>query len=222
MKKLRAVLFALLIILLPIAILTLSGNGVLRTSGAYAYHFNDSEAISQIDSSLSSTELGKEFAAYFNSLENKELQIYEQNGDFQDPMFDDVEILAMRRARVFLWWTLIGGVVALVSVIVIYIYLRLWGDKHSLRVCGLAASGVSLISVVAKALLVNNPDFRAGLYSKYIGVALNPESTLSILLGSPMEKTYILFSSIISVALILLFTYINFEVTKERGMFKSK
>ena len=220
MNKLRTVLFALLIILLPLTVLTLSGNIVLRTSAVYGYHFNDSQVIDKIDSSLSSTEIGNEIAGYFNSFNDEEFQIYEQNGEFQDPMFDQSEILVMRRVKTLLWWMLLGGVFSLVLLIVVYVYLRLWENKHSLRVCGMTAGAASFIAMIVKGVLILNRGFRASLYNRFIGVPLNNESTLKILLGSPLERIYIVFATIIGIALTVLFVYVSFELTKERGMFK--
>lgn len=222
MNKVRAVFAALLIILLPVAVLTLSGNGVLRTSWTYGYHFNDIDATGMVESSLSTTELSKEITGYFNSLSDDDFQIYEQNGDYSDPMFDDSEIIVMKRAKNILKLTGIGGIAALVAVIVVYVYLRLWSEKRYLRITGAAGAVITIIALIVKDVLVVSSGFRRGLYTKYIGVILNEESTLKILLGSPMEKTYIVFSSIVAVAIIILFLYINFSLTKERGMFKQK
>lgn len=222
MNKARAVLYALLIVLLPIAIISLSGNAVLRVYATYGYHFNDIQGSNLVSSNLSNSDLGKEIADYFNSFGDENFQIYEQNGEFSDPMFDDSEIAVMAKVKVLLKWTLIGGSFAFLLVVVIYVYLRLWGDKKKLRIVGYSAAGVTLVAFIAKVFLLFDQGFRNGLYAKYIGIPLNDESSLKILLQSPMEKTYLLFSGIVAMAIVVLFIYINSEVTKERGFFKRK
>jgi len=220
MNKNNAVLYALLIILLPLAILILSGNGVLRVSGTYGFYFNDIQASAYIDSSLNNNELASEITGYFNSFDDDEFQIYEKNGEFIDPVFDNSEVLAMKQAKSLLKGTLIAGGVLFVLVIALYIYLLVMGEKKHLRTSGVTAAVATIAALVAKILLVSNTTVRTKLYDKYIGVSLNEESSLRLLLGTPMERIYLIFSTIFAIIILAIFLYAHLSITKERGMFK--
>ena len=220
MNKNNAVLYALLIILLPIAIIILSGNAVLRVPGTYGFYFNDIQASDYVDSSRSNNEIASEITGYFNSFDDEEFQIYEKNGEFLDPVFDSSEVKAMKRAKSILKWTLVGGAVIFIGAIILYIYLRVFGEKRPLRIAGIIAFAITIIMQIVKYILVSNDGFRAKLYARFIGIQLNEESTLKVLLGTPMEKIYLAFSSIAIAIVLILLLYIHFGLTKERGMFK--
>ena len=220
MNKKGMALYALLIILLPLAVIVLSGNGVLRASLSYSYHFNDIQASNLVDSSLNNTELAEEITGYFNSFGDEEFQIYEQNGEFMDPAFDNLEVMAMKRAKQLLKWTLIAGGIFFVMFVAVYIYLALRGEKRYLRISGIAAVVSTIIALIVKCVLISNDSFRANLYERFINIALNEEATLRLILGSPMEIVYLVFSSILTIAVTLIFLYIHIGVTREKGMFK--
>lgn len=220
MNKKGMALYALLIILLPLAVIILSGNGVLRASLSYSYHFNDIQASNLVDSSLNNTELAEEIAGYFNSFGDEEFQIYEQNGEFMDPAFDNLEVMAMKRAKQLLKWTLIAGGIFFVMFVAVYIYLALRGEKRYLRISGIAAVVTTIIALIVKCVLISNDSFRDNLYERFINIALNEEATLRLILGSPMEIVYLVFSSILTIAVTLIFLYIHIGVTREKGMFK--
>ncbi|MBO4235802.1 MAG: hypothetical protein J5928_05150 [Firmicutes bacterium] len=220
MNKKGLAVYALLIVLLPIAILILSGNAMLRVSASYGYHFNDIQASDMVDSSLSNAELAGEITGYFNSFGgDEEFQIYEQNGEFLDPVFDDLEVLAMKRAKRVMTWTLVAGGIVFVSVLIIYVYLALKGEKRTLRISGIIAAAVTFAALIAKIVLVVGNAFRGKLYARFIGVALSEESSLRLILGSPMERVYLVFSSVFALILIIVFLYITLRLTKEKGMF---
>ncbi|MBQ7246439.1 MAG: DUF1461 domain-containing protein [Firmicutes bacterium] len=220
MNKKGMALYALLIILLPLAVIILSGNGVLRASLSYSYHFNDIQASNLVDSSLNNTELAEEITGYFNSFGDEEFQIYEQNGEFMDPAFDNLEVMAMKRAKQLLKWTLIAGGIFFVMFVAVYIYLALRGEKRYLRISGIAAVVSTIIALIVKCVLISNDSFRDNLYERFINIALNEEATLRLILGSPMEIVYLVFSSILTIAVTLIFLYIHIGVTREKGMFK--
>ena len=201
--------YALLIVLLPIAILILSGNAMLRVSATYGYYFNDIQASDLVDSSLNNSELAGEITGYFNSFGDEEFQIYEQNGEFLDPVFDNLEVLAMKRAKQVMQWTLIGGGVALVAVLASYIYLTVRGEKRHLRTSGILAAVATVVALIVKIILVRSQGFRASLYERFIGVTLNDEASLKLILGSPMENVYLVFSSVFAIILIVLFLYLH-------------
>ncbi len=208
-----------LIIILPLSIITLSGNVVLRISETYVYHFNDSQVIEDIGSIVYGSEVADEITGYFNSPSSEEFQIYEENGDYRDPIFDEVESRAMKRAKILMTWTLFFAVVLMGGSIALYIFMTTSVEREMLRLVGFIALIVSAIEMLLIDFLITRPDFRAMLFKRFIGVELGKESTLMILLGSPFEKTYIIFSTVLAIAIIGIFTYIHYSTTKEKRLF---
>ena len=206
-------------ITLPVGIVLLSGNLVMRTSATYVYHFNDSQVVSQVGSTMSGEDFADAFSGYFNSIKGGEFQVYEENGEFRDPIFDESESEAMGAARNIMTLTLLSAIVFLGASIAIYIYLRGNVDRVELRVTGMAALGLSAVAVVLADLAAHSQRIRSTLYSRFIEVPLSSESTLKLLLGSPFEKTYIIFSTVVAVAIICLLVYIHLSLTKERRIF---
>ena len=161
-----------------------------------------------------------EITEYFNSFDDEEFQIYEQNGEFSDPVFDTAEVIAMKRAKTLLTGTLIAGGILFVLAIGLYVYLLITGEKKHLRTCGITAVATTIVALIAKIILVSNAAVRAKLYNKYIGVSMHEDASLRVLLGTPMERVYLMFSTVFAIIILGIFLYIHLSLTKERGMFK--
>lgn len=219
MKRLNYIWFAVLMIVLPIGIVMLSGNLVMRTSVTYVYHFNDSQAVSRVGSSVTGSEFADDFAGYFNSISRDEFQVYEVNGEFRDPIFDEEESLAMSRAKNIMTVTLLSGIVFMGIAVAIYLYLVSSASKQELRIIGYISLGLSAGAVLITDFLASMDAIRGRLFNRFIDVSLNEKSTLRILLGSPFEKTYIIFSTVLAVAIICVLIYIHHSITRERRMF---
>ena len=219
MRKFNFLSYILIMIILPIAIVSLCGNVVFRISETYIYHFNDSQVIEDIGSIVTGGEVADSITGYFNSPSRAEFQIYEQNGEFKDPIFDEVESRAMHKAKRVLTWTLLGGILLMAGGIALYIFMTGTVEREVLRLIGFITIGISAIELVVVDFLVARPGIRALLYDKFIGEALGEESTLRILLGSPIQKTYIIFSSVLSLAVMGIFLYIHSNITREKRLF---
>ena len=208
-----------LIVILPVSIVALSGNAVLRISETYVYHFNDSLVTEDVGSSITGSEFADAFSDYFNSFNKEEFQIFEENGEFRDPVFDVVESNVMAKCKSTLIWTLLIGIVLFGGSIAIYIYLVSTMENSILRYVGFFALGLSVFDILAIAIGLSRPGIRSFLYEKFIGIDLGKETTLRILLGTPFEKTYVIFSSVLSVVLIGVLLYIHFSLTREKRLF---
>ena len=217
MRKL--ILYILLIIIMPVAMVLFSGNTVLRVSETYTYHFNDSQVIEYMGSDVTGSEFAKAITHYFNIPSNEEFQVYEENGEFRDPIFDEMESNVMTKAKRLMTMAMFFSIVLLGLGISIYIYLTGFAEREQLRIVGFLAIAVSVIAVVLKDFLLRGKAFRAMLYNRFIGINLSSSSALRILLGSPFEKTYIIFSTILAIILICVFVYIHHIVTKEQRLF---
>ena len=219
MRRLNLIWSIAIVIVLPIAIILLAGNVVLRVPATYTYHFNDSQAVGEVGSSITGTEFADEIAGYFNSIKSEEFQIYEENGEFKDPVFDEVESSVMRKCKSTMIWTLFLGIVLFGLSIALYLYLMMTLERPVLRFVGFLSLGVSFLDVLIVGFLIMRSSFRAFLYEKFIGISLGKETTFHILLGSPFEKSYLIFSSVLAIVIICILLYIHYSVTRERRLF---
>lgn len=219
MRRANFLLYIALIIILPISIVLLSGNIVLRVSETYVYHFNDSQVVEEVGSYVSGNEFAKSITGYFNKPGKDEFQVYEENGEFRDPIFEEKEISVMSRAKTIMTLTLFTGIILFGAGIAIYIYLAGTEDKGTLRFMGIATMIVSLVEIIASGVLLGRQSVRTMLYNRFIGIELGKDSALHILLSSPFEKSFIIFSSVLAVAITAVFLYIHISVTKEKRLF---
>jgi len=219
MKRLVVLWYVLIMISLPLAVAILSGNVVLRLSATYVYHFNDSQVVDQVGSYVTGSQFADEISGYFNSIGSKEFQVYEENGEFRDPIFDEKESQVMARGRLIMNLTLALGVLLMGLAIGLYLFLVGKVPKIKLRRIGFGALGISAGLTLALVVAVGRKAVREMLYTSFIGIELGKGSTLKLLIGSPFEKTYIIFSTVLAVAMIGVLTYIHHSLTKEQRLF---
>ncbi len=218
MRKFNYASSILVVIFLPLMIVVLSSNAVLRMSETYVYHFYDTRAASSLGYNVDSSEFAKEIAGYWSSFDD-EFQVYENNGDFSDPIFDDDEQVAMWRAKLAINFHLLLGIFCGIVGLSFYIYLYRRGFKKALRKRGFLAAGITAVLIVIQDVLLSSGEFQAMLYDRFIGVELEEGSALMTLLGSSFYKTYNLFSTILGMAILGIFFYIHFNITKIKHVF---
>ena len=219
MRRFNIIWYILILILLPLSILLVSGNAVLRVSATYVYHFNDSQVVSEIGTSIGGSRIADEITGYFNSFSGEEFQVYETNGDYRDPIFEETESLVMAKAKKILGWTLLLGIVGFGASIAVYVYLSSQVGRLPMRRIGFIALLCSIALVVVQGFLIKDPAVRNLLYGRFIGIDLAKSSSIRILLSSPFENTYVIFSSVLAVAIIGVLTYIHSSITAEKRLF---
>ena len=218
MRKFNYASSVLVVIFIPLMILILSSNLVLRFSETYVYHFNDSRAASGLAYNVTGSEFADEIAGYWSSF-GGEFQVYDDNGNFKDPIFDDNEVAAMAKAKNVINLHLLSGLVSAVLGIGFYTYLYRKGYRKALRKRGFLASVITAALIIVQDILIATGRFRAALYSTFIGVSLDEDSPLVTLLGSPFYKTFIIFSNVLGIAMLGIFIYVHFNLTKEKRIF---
>ena len=72
-------------------------------------------------------------ASYWSSFSGEAFQVYEKNGTYQDPIFDEAEQQVMQKAKRILNIELAAGVLLLAITLAIYIYLYRSGFRDALR-----------------------------------------------------------------------------------------
>ncbi len=218
MRKFNYASSILAAVFIPLMILILSSNIVLRISETYVYHFNDSRATAGLAYNVTGSEFADEIAGYWSSF-GGEFQVYDDNGRFRDPIFDDKETEAMRKAKVAVNLHLLLGILSGAVGIAFYTYLYRKGYREALRKRGFLAAGITAVLIIIQDILISTGRFRAMLYDRLIGVELDDKSVLVVLLGSPFYKTFIIFSSVLGLALLGIFIYIHYNLTKAKRIF---
>ncbi len=208
-----------LLISLPIMVVTLGGNIVFRISSTYVYHFNDTQVAASTGFGISEREFADEITGYFNSFGIHDFQIYEKNGEFEDPVFERGDITAMGTLKYALDISLLLCVLSIFITIGIYILLHTKGRKAATRHFGFGAIIIALILVLIEVILINTKSVQGFFIKNVLGINLPNESTVRVLLESPFEKTVTLFILIISFGMITVFTYVHYIMTKESRMF---
>lgn len=219
MRKFNFFCSVILIVTMSLAITILSSNLILRMSSTYVFHFNDSQAISEIPYYVTESDVAGAITGYWSSFKSDKFQVYEENGNYKDPVFIADEQQAMQKAKSILNIELAGGFLCLLISCAIYFYL--WKNQflEALRNRFRVGIGSAAVLMIARGILVGIKGFRKWLYSNLIGVKLSKDATLVVLLGDPFFKTYLIFVSIAGIAMIAVLTYVHYSLTKPSRIF---
>lgn len=218
MHKFNYFCSVILAITLPLMIVILSSNLVLRMSGSYNFHFNDSQVIDEIPYNVTGQEMAKGISSYFNALNNDEFQVYEQNGHYKDPIFEEKDQIAMKKAKSILNIGFGAGVLCLVVSAAIYIYLLRSGFKEALWNRFRLGIGITTALLIAHGISLCIRPVRLWIYRSLFG-AFGKDSILITVIGDPFFKTYLLFALIIGFALLGVLTYASYHLTKPNRIF---
>lgn len=209
-----------LVVTLPLMMVILTSNLILRVSVTYTYHFNDSQVMDEVPYSITGTEMGSEIASYWSSFSSDDFQVYEDNGIYKDPVFKSDEQQVMRKTKNILNIELAAGLLCLAISLAIYIYLLRNGFRDALRNRYRVGAGLTVGLLIAQAVCWMSKGFRLWAYQTLIGIEFHKDSTtLALILGDPFYKTYVLFASIFGVALLAVLTYVNYSLTKPSRIF---
>ena len=220
MRQFNYICSIILVITLPLMIVILSSNLILRSSATYTFHFNDSQVVMEVPYSVKGDAFASEITAYFNSIFSDEpFQVYEDNGLFKDEIFEKDEQAVMQKAKDVLNIELAVGLFCLVLSVGIYVYLLKCGFYEAVRNRFKVCIGVTAGLLVLQAVLFSIKGFRIWLYNGLIGLPLHKDSILQLILGDPSYVTYILFASIFGAGALAILTYLHHELTKPRQIF---
>lgn len=208
-----------LTITLPLMIVILSSNLVLRVSATYTYHYNDSQVIDEIPYYVTGSQMADGIASYWSSFSGEAFQVYEKNGTYQDPVFDETEQQVMQKAKRILNIELAAGLMLLAITLAIYIYLYRSGFRDALRNRSRVGLAIALALLIAHGVCWSIKGFRIWLYSHLIGIELEKDATLAIVLGDPFYKTYVIFAAIFGAAMLAVVCYVNYLLTKPSRIF---
>lgn len=219
MRRFNFICSIILVITLPLMIVILSSNLILRSSATYTFHFNDSQVVMEVPYSVRGNEFASEITSYWNSFSKKPFQVYEDNGMFKDEIFEEDEQAVMKKAKDVLNIELAVGLFCLILSAGIYIYLLKSGFHEALRNRFKVCIGVTIGLLLLQAVTFSIKGFRLWLYQVLIGVQLHKDSVLQLILGDPSYVTYIIFASIFGGGALAILSYLHHELTKPRQIF---
>ena len=122
----------------------------------------------------------------------------------------------MKRIRDFLFKELIAGLIFLAFSILVYEFGLFVKVEEWLRVEAYIASWITGILLAVESVLMAATSFPQWLYNRFIGVDLGKSSSLKLLMTQNFSKTYIIFSLVIGVVMLIVFIYLNAVRTKPR------
>jgi len=220
MRQFNYICSIILVITLPLMIVLLSSNLVLRSSATYTFHFNDSQVVMEVPYSVKGNEFASEITAYFNAFFSDEpFQVYEDNGLFKDEIFEKDEQAVMKKAKDVLNIELAIGLFCLVLSVGIYIYLLKSGFYEAVRNRFKVCVVVTVILLVLQAVFFYIKGCRVWLYDTLIGMELHKDSILQLILGDPSYVTYVLFATIFGGGALAILSYLHHELTKPNQIF---
>jgi len=219
MRQFNYICSIILVITLPLMIVILSSNLILRSSATYTFHFNDSQVVMEVPYSVKGNEFASEIAAYWNSFSDEPFQVYEDNGLFKDEIFEKDEQAVMKKAKDVLNIELAIGLFCLILSVGIYIYLLKSGFYEAVRNRFKVCIGVTAGLLILQAAAFSMKSFRLWLYNTFIGIELHKDSILQLILGDPSYVTYILFASIFGGGVLAILSYLHHELTKPNQIF---
>ena len=219
MRRSNYLWYTLLIILIPLMIVILSTNIVLRSKETYVFHFNDTQAVNKIYTDVTGTELAGEISSYWSSFDKSEFQVYEKNGKFKDPVFGKKDSQVMGKVKKAVNIELAVGVVFLAISLILYRMLYVKGFRAALHKMGYISGGITIGLLIVMNILLRIKSFRMLMYNLFVGIELGKKSVLVTLLGSLFYKTYLLFATMAGVALLAILFYVNYNLTKDKRIF---
>jgi len=92
-------------------------------------------------------------------------------------------------------------------------------DKKLLRKAHLAGAGCSLLVIAVQAVVMSVPGIRDSWFRLWGMRSFAENSKLEMIMGDPFWGSFTIFLTVISVILLLLFTYINYRITRPPRIF---
>ncbi len=219
MKQFNFICSIILVVVLPLMIVILSSNLILRVSAPYTFHFNDSEVVMEVPYNVKGTEFADEISAYWSSFSDEPFQVHEDNGLFKDEIFEEDEQAVMKQVKHILNIALAAGLLCLMLTLGIYIYLLKSGFTVVLRKRYKVGAAITILLLIVQAVCWSMKSVRLWAYDQLIGLPLHKESVLALLLGDPSYVTYIIFATVAGGAMLAILSYVHFVLTRPDRIF---
>ncbi len=219
MKKFNILCSVLVIFTAVIFVVTLAQNIIFRTADIYLFYFNDSRAVDQIYTTLDNSEMADEIAAFMNSWNPEEFQVYEDTGYDLQGIFTEDESKDMLIVKKWLDCSAAIMLVSLILTVAIYTYFLKNDYKKALRDRYKISIGLIPAAIVATAALTATNGGRQWLFEKMQLVELPEDSSLIHLVGADYLSMATVFYIAIGMVIFAATTWLVFRLTRPPRIF---
>ena len=219
MKKFNMQCSVLVIFTAAIFVVTLAQNIVFRTADIYLFYFNDSRAVDQIYTTLDNSEMADEIAAFMNSWNPEEFQVYEDTGYDLQGIFTEDESKNMLIVKKWLDCSAAIMVVSLILTAAIYTYFLKNDYKKALRDRYKISIGLIPAAIVVTAALTITNGGRQWIFEKMQLVELPEDSSLIHLIGADYLSMATVFYIAIGMVIFAVATWLVFRLTRPPRIF---
>lgn len=219
MKKFNMLCSVLVIFTAAIFVVTLAQNIVFRTADIYLFYFNDSRAVDQIYTTLDNSEMADEIAAFMNSWNPEEFQVYEDTGYDLQGIFTEDESKNMLIVKKWLDCSAAIMVVSLILTAAIYTYFLKNDYKKALRDRYKISIGLIPAAIVVTAALTITNGGRQWIFEKMQLVELPEDSSLIHLVGADYLSMATVFYIAIGMVIFAVATWLVFRLTRPPRIF---
>ena len=209
----------LVIFTAAIFVVTLAQNIVFRTADIYLFYFNDSRAVDQIYTTLDNSEMADEIAAFMNSWNPEEFQVYEDTGYDLQGIFTEDESKNMLIVKKWLDCSAAIMVVSLILTAAIYTYFLKNDYKKALRDRYKISIGLIPAAIVVTAALTITNGGRQWIFEKMQLVELPEDSSLIHLIGADYLSMATVFYIAIGMVIFAVATWLVFRLTRPPRIF---
>ncbi len=219
MSRFKMICSIVLVFSVVIVTVTLGQSIIFRTPDAYQFYFNDSQCVDRLYTSLTSSEMADEIASFMNSFRPDEFQVNDNTGYDELPIFDSRDSYNMMVLKKMVDVSGVLCLIGLVLMVSIYIWFVREDEKKLLRKAHLAGAGLSLVMIAVQAVVMSVPGLRDSWFRLWGMRAPAAGSRLEMIMGDPFWGSFTMFLTGISVILLLIFTYINYRITRPPRIF---
>ena len=219
MTRFKTICSVVLVCCIIIVTLTLGQNLLFRLPDVYQFHFNDSQCVDRLYTSLTSTQMADEIAGFMNSFRPEEFQVNDFTGYDELPIFDSRDSYNMLVLKKMVDISGIFCAIGLILLVSIYIWFVREDEKKLLRKAFRFGAVCSAAMIVVQAVVFSAGGLRNRYFRLWGMRAFAEDSKLEMILGSEFWGIFAVFLTVVSLILLLVMAYLNYRVTRPPRIF---
>lgn len=215
-RNIGAFVFMLLI---PIMVICLASNIVMRYDGFFAFFMSKTEVVREIPYAVEKEDLSKTFSDYMQH-KTKNFQLTEKQEYNPQKLFTERNDSIMHMIRKILDILLVIGTLALIGCVSLFIFVLRSGEKSLIfnrYLDSLVILGVLLIGDV---LVFAIPEARALLFREFFGVKFLPGDVLIQIFQKNLALYFLVGQLIVCAIIVIAMSYIVYKFASRRKMFR--
>lgn len=219
MSRFKTICSVVLVFCIVIVTVTLGQSILLRTPDVYQFHFNDSQSVDQLYTSLTSAEMADEIAGFMNSFRPEEFQVHDFTGYDELPIFDSRDSYNMMVLKKMVDISGIFCLVGLILMISIYIWFVRDDEKKLLRRAFRLGAVFSAALIVLQAVVLSAKSLRDSYFRLWGMRSFAADSKLEMILGDEFWGIFTVFVTVVSFIILLVLAYLNYRITRPPRIF---